>query len=955
MDINLIFDSSTTAAPAGFFTAMSGAVAQLDTLIVNAITVNIEVGWGEITQRDVTTPISTSESLGGPDSSANMSYAQLRSELEANMSAAADGSAIANLPVADPSGGAGFEIYPAQEKAWGLLPADGAEIDGSVGFGSSDFYNFDPNNRGDPSGTDFTGVAEHELTHALGRLSALQSGSVPSVLDLFRFSGAGVLANGGNPAYFSVDGGATNLMSYDGVADFGDWAGNTPDSFDARSPFGVENPVSATDLSQLSALGFDVPVAPSGTTSFTVGNEVQLNTALADVRVGVINTAYTISFAAAGGMLALSQALFPVVLPSGSTLLIDGAGQTMDGGGVAEGFFVTSGNVTLRNLTIADAVAIGGAGGSLVSGGGGGAGEGGGLYVGPGATVIVRGVAFSGDAAIGGAGGIAQQRSYYTGDGGSLDGGPAADNGSQWHTLSAAGGAGGEGQGGGGGGNWALSPPSGHGGAGGFGGGGGGGGPYGAPGHVPGGAGGFGGGSGGAANYEGGGGGGGGLGAGGAIFVATGGALVLKGGTIGGGSAAGGAGGAGGGSSPYIGAPGADGLAFGAGMFIRGDQAITLAPGVGQTLTIADAIADQSGSGGSGPNAGAGAVVVAGGGRVALNASDSYTGGTSIEAGATLALDAATAAGSGTIDFVGAGTLEIGAGVTVGNTIVGLGTSDVLDFDGIGGGSVGYNTGTHRLSVGAGTISAVVQLDPLATYLPAQFHAGPDAAGSGTAVTLSVACFAAGTRIATPRGDVAVEELSVGDAVMLVPHPSPHPLPSPASPAKGEGEFRVGPGAPFSCEAPIVWIGRRYVDCAAHPRPREVWPVRIAADTFGRGRPRRALWLSPDHAIFLHDVLIPVRHLVDDRSIVRVPMDAVEYWHVELESHDVILAEGLPVESYLAAGDADAAIGWEARGAAPLVVCGPEVAAARELLEWSTPSRRFAPTSPARSAGEVYQ
>ena len=924
MDINLIFDSSATAAPSGFFTAMSAAVAQLDTLIVNAITVNIQVGWGEITQEGNSTPISGDESLGGPDTTDILSYAQVRSELEANISSEADGSAIANMPAADPTGGTGIEVYGAEEKAWGLLPANDGEIDGSVGFGPNANYNFNPSDRGDPSGIDFVGIAEHELTHALGRISALQSGPQYSVLDLFRFSGAGTLAAGGNPAYFSVDGGTTDLMNYDSLSDFADWAGSTPDSFDATSPFGVENPITAVDLSELSVLGFDVPVTPSGMTSFTVTNEVQLNTALADVRVGAINTAYTITFAAAGGTLALNQALFPVVVPSGGTLLIDGSSETMNGGGAAEGFFVSSGNVTVRSLTIANAVAIGGAGGSQASGGGGGAGEGGGLYVGSGATVTLKGVAFSGDAAIGGAGGVAQPGSYYTGDGGSLNGiGPAAANGSQWHTLSAAGGGGDEGQGGGGGGNYGLSPPSGPGGTGGFGGGGGGYGPYAndfpSP-PPPGGAGGFGGGDGGAAGYEGAGGGGGGLGAGGAIFVANGGALVVKAGVIGGDSVTGGSGGAGdltGPDSIYTGTIGADGSAFGAGMFIRGAQAVTLAPGIGQALTFTDAIADQSGSGGTGANAGAGTLVIAGGGQVNLDAADSYTGGTSIEAGAILALGAAGAAGSGTIDFVGSGTLEIGAGVSVGNTIGGFGTSDVLDFGAIKNGAsaanVSFNPTTHKLTVGSGTLMSIVQLDPGTAYTAAAFHAALDGAGTGTAVTL--ACFAAGTRIEMPCGDVAVEELRVGDVVMLAARPSP-----------GRGKFKTRP------YAPIVWMGWRYVDCTRHPAPRSVWPVRIAAHAFGRGKPRRALYLSPDHAVFLNGVLIPVRYLVDERSIVQVPMDAVEYWHVELPRHDVILAEGLAVESYLAAEDLDAAANWEARGCAPLIVTGPRLEGARRWM-----------------------
>jgi hypothetical protein len=57
---------------------------------------------------------------------------------------------------------------------------------------------------------------------------------------------------------------------------------------------------------------------------------------------------------------------------------------------------------------------------------------------------------------------------------------------------------------------------------------------------------------------------------------------------------------------------------------------------------------------------------------------------------------------------------------------------------------------------------------------------------------------------------------------------------------------------------PVVWIGHRQVDCRRHPEPRKVWPIRIQAGCFGHGLPSRELFLSPDHAVLVGDVLIPV-------------------------------------------------------------------------------------------------
>jgi hypothetical protein len=179
-----------------------------------------------------------------------------------------------------------------------------------------------------------------------------------------------------------------------------------------------------------------------------------------------------------------------------------------------------------------------------------------------------------------------------------------------------------------------------------------------------------------------------------------------------------------------------------------------------------------------------------------------------------------------------------------------------------------------------------------------------------------VACFAGGTRIATDAGEVAVEALRPGMRVR-----------------------RANGGC-----APVVWIGHRRIVCRHHPNPHEVWPVRVAAGAFGAGVPARSLRLSPDHAVFVAGVLIPIRYLVNGSTIAQEENDAVTYWHVECDHHAVILAEGLACESYLDTGNRAAFANggkvamlrpdfawrvWEARGCAELVLSGPRLAAAR--------------------------
>ena len=108
----------------------------------------------------------------------------------------------------------------------------------------------------------------------------------------------------------------------------------------------------------------------------------------------------------------------------------------------------------------------------------------------------------------------------------------------------------------------------------------------------------------------------------------------------------------------------------------------------------------------------------------------------------------------------------------------------------------------------------------------------------------------------------------------------------------------LGPGL-----ARVRWIGQRRVQCRRHPKPGEVMPVRIQEGAFGPGMPHRALFLSPDHAVHVDGVLIPVRYLVNGSSIAQIERAEARYWHVELEAHNVLLAEGLPAESYLDTGN----------------------------------------------------
>src|SRR5262249_2902566 len=134
-------------------------------------------------------------------------------------------------------------------------------------------------------------------------------------------------------------------------------------------------------------------------------------------------------------------------------------------------------------------------------------------------------------------------------------------------------------------------------------------------------------------------------------------------------------------------------------------------------------------------------------------------------------------------------------------------------------------------------------------------------------------CFLKGTKISTPSGDRLVQDLRIEDDVQTL-----------------------------SSRKTIRWIGyNKFTKEEGRAWQDSAMPIRVARFAIDDHTPCRDLYLSPLHCLFFNDALIPVMYLINEASIAPgapSEMSALEYYHIELDTHEVIYAEGALVESY---------------------------------------------------------
>lgn len=144
-----------------------------------------------------------------------------------------------------------------------------------------------------------------------------------------------------------------------------------------------------------------------------------------------------------------------------------------------------------------------------------------------------------------------------------------------------------------------------------------------------------------------------------------------------------------------------------------------------------------------------------------------------------------------------------------------------------------------------------------------------------------IPCFTSGTLIATPKGEIPVEALRIGDKVITRDN--------------GMQEIR--------------WIGKKDVGEQALEQASHLRPVLVRAGSLGHGLPERDLLLSPNHRVLLmneqvgmlfddREVLSSAKHLCGSDGVDVVKASGVTYWHILFDNHEVILSNGAWTESF---------------------------------------------------------
>jgi hypothetical protein len=181
---------------------------------------------------------------------------------------------------------------------------------------------------------------------------------------------------------------------------------------------------------------------------------------------------------------------------------------------------------------------------------------------------------------------------------------------------------------------------------------------------------------------------------------------------------------------------------------------------------------------------------------------------------------------------------------------------------------------SRRNLIKAGVIGASALLGGLSRTKPAAANCGHN--GKDVGEGCEGKCFLTGTMIRTTDGNRKIEDLAVGDLLPTV----------------------------FGGLCPIQWIGYYPYKKSNQARPwvKDVLPVRVARSALGPDVPNADLLVTKGHALLIDGVLVPAGDLINDTTITlyqACELDELEFFHIKLERHNVIYAEGTPCETVL--------------------------------------------------------
>ncbi len=244
---------------------------------------------------------------------------------------------------------------------------------------------------------------------------------------------------------------------------------------------------------------------------------------------------------------------------------------------------------------------------------------------------------------------------------------------------------------------------------------------------------------------------------------------------------------------------------------------------------------------------------------------NSTTGGgndgnlTSLVSGTAVTVTDNDAGASGSLAEVGDVVVIGGINFTITGIITGGAGGHAGDFYATNpGGTQFYFSSSNALTTGNGSQGDNPKTDGGFTF--------------STSGSVSFTCFLPGTLIATERGAVAIEDLVIGDRLLTA-----------------DGSVSA-----------VRWVTKQTVATAFSPRV-TTYPVCISAGALGDGLPRRDLFVSPAHAMYVDGRLVMASALINGSSIYQVAQMPArfEYLHVETEGHRVIFAEGAATKSYI--------------------------------------------------------